>query len=198
MIEFIPETHTYLVDGVIVPSVTQIIRKVSGADYSAVPGAILNAKADYGTAVHEWLQAYFEGNKLPKISELMKISTDQVPELLKNHKIQSKYTEQVVHYGDRMVGTFDMLANVDGKEALIDHKTTAKYDSDYLEWQCGCYKLCIKETLGIDIEQCYCLWLPKEKRVQLIEVKPKTEVEVKELLNNYEADQKHCAEELPY
>lgn len=198
MIEFIPETHTYLVDGVIVPSVTQIIREVSGADYSSVPGAILNAKAYYGTKVHEWLQAYFEGGTLPEISELMKISTDQVPELMKDRNIRSEYTERAVHYSGRMAGTFDLLANMDGWETLIDHKTTAKYDPEYLAWQCGCYKLCIKKTLGITVDQCYCLWLPKGKAVQFIEVKPKTEEEVEELLQSYEANRKYSAKELPY
>lgn len=198
MIEFIPETHTYLVDGVIVPSVTRIIRTVSGEDYSQVPPSVLDAKADYGTRVHAWLQAYFEKQPLPEITDMMKLSTDQVSELLESHDIETIYAEKAVNYGQRMAGTFDLLAKVDGLMTLIDHKTTAKFDKEYLEWQCGCYALCIMNTFGWEVKQCYCLWLPKGKKGELIRIHPKSAMEVEDLLKKYEANTKHSSAELPF
>jgi hypothetical protein len=43
-------THTYAIDGVKVPSVTQILKPLYSFD--GIPAAVLNAKAALGTAVH--------------------------------------------------------------------------------------------------------------------------------------------------
>ncbi|MEI3508718.1 MAG: hypothetical protein V8R01_06445 [Bacilli bacterium] len=56
MIEFIEEEHIYLIDGVIVPSVTQILNKVFPKKYEGVPDYILNKKASYGTKVHKLIE----------------------------------------------------------------------------------------------------------------------------------------------
>ena len=56
MVEFIEEGHIYLVDGVIVPSVTQILHKVFPEKYEGIPKEVLNAKANYGTDVHKYIE----------------------------------------------------------------------------------------------------------------------------------------------
>lgn len=48
--EFVDATHTYTIDGVRVPSVTQILKPLYSFD--GIPAAVLNAKAALGTAVH--------------------------------------------------------------------------------------------------------------------------------------------------
>lgn len=45
-------THTYTVDGVITPSVTQILESAGISDFSGVPPEVLRRAADRGTAVH--------------------------------------------------------------------------------------------------------------------------------------------------
>lgn len=49
---FVPETHTYLVDGREVRSVTQILNDVGLINYDLVPQAVLDRKAQIGTAAH--------------------------------------------------------------------------------------------------------------------------------------------------
>ena len=182
MIQFIPESHTYLVNGVIVPSVTGIVTKILGTAYDAVPRAVLNRKAEYGTRVHEWLKAYFLNEELPPVTDTMALSTDQVPSIARYHKIECISAELPVAYKQTVAGTFDLLAYVDGEVSLVDHKTTAAYHEEYLRWQCALYSLCIEHTFGITPTASYCLWLPKNKRAQLIPVTPHSREETIEML----------------
>ena len=45
MLEFIEETHTYLLDGKIIPSATQILKEIFPLKYENVPIDILNKKS---------------------------------------------------------------------------------------------------------------------------------------------------------
>jgi len=49
-------THTYRVDGRIVPSVTQILKRVYPDVYAGIPPAVLERKAMLGTAVHKAIE----------------------------------------------------------------------------------------------------------------------------------------------
>jgi len=59
---FEPLTHTYRLNGTILPSVTQILQRAGLIDFSSVPGAILQAAKDRGSAVHQALHYYNEGD----------------------------------------------------------------------------------------------------------------------------------------
>ncbi len=72
-----------------------------------------------------------------------------------------------------------MLAKVNGKRSLIDIKTTYNVDKEYLSWQLGLYNY----ALGEKAEKFYCIWLPKRKSGELIEIKIKSNKEIKEFLN---------------
>lgn len=55
MVDFDEQTHTYRLDGVVIPSVTQVLASMS--DFSWVNPAVLARKADIGRKVHkvcEW------------------------------------------------------------------------------------------------------------------------------------------------
>lgn len=58
---FIPETHTYLKEGIRVASVTQILEAGGLVCYEGIPDAVLNHKADVGRAVHAATHYYDEG-----------------------------------------------------------------------------------------------------------------------------------------
>ena len=57
-VEYIDEDHIYLVDGIIVPSVTQILKKRFGGMYSHVDPDTLKRAAEAGTNLHEAIEAY--------------------------------------------------------------------------------------------------------------------------------------------
>ena len=59
---FVPEEHAYIQEGVQIPSVTQILNAVGLVDYSQIPEAILDHKAEIGTAAHAAAHYFDEGD----------------------------------------------------------------------------------------------------------------------------------------
>lgn len=191
LLEFIPEYHMYLLNGVVLPSVTQIVSWIVRKDYSMVPADTLKKKADYGNRIHEWVENYAISGVSGPQTLMMKISTDQWVSLQESAKITVQSAEKPVHYLDMYAGTYDMLGKVEDTPMLFDIKTTAKLDLDYLEWQMGMYKLAIGDN---DLE-CSCVWMPKNKPVELIRITP---VSKDYVLKAVEAYRKEQADDLPF
>ena len=61
-LEFEPITHTYRLDGVVIPSVTQILEATGISDYSMIPNATRNMALKRGSLVHEAIQFDIEGD----------------------------------------------------------------------------------------------------------------------------------------
>ena len=57
-LEYDDETHTYIVDGIIVPSVTQILGRKFGHKYDDVSAETLNKAAERGTAIHKAIEEF--------------------------------------------------------------------------------------------------------------------------------------------
>ena len=60
---FIPDTHTYLVRGIKVPSITELLKRVHGDKYKNVNPELLERSAIYGTKVHKEIQDHIELSK---------------------------------------------------------------------------------------------------------------------------------------
>ena len=58
VLEYIDETHTYLYDGVVLPSITQLLKVKFGNKYNGIPKATLERAAEQGTAVHKAIEDY--------------------------------------------------------------------------------------------------------------------------------------------
>lgn len=192
--EYIPAYHMYLINGIVVPSVTQVVSWVVHKDYSDVPAKVLEAKADYGNRVHHWVETYCLENLELAQTNTVKLSTDQFKELAERECIDIESVEQIVTYSNKYAGTYDMYGWKGNERALFDIKTTAVYDAEYLEWQLGMYKMAL-ESIGHDVDKCYCIWMPKGKRVQLLEVKPRGAFEVLDALDKYNES---LLEDLPF
>lgn len=113
----------------------------------------------------------------------MQICIREYLRLVSEYNIIPLEQEQIVSYEYLYCGTLDMTGLVMGKNSLLDIKFTAELDKEYLSWQLGMYQL----AKGIKYDTCYCIWLPKGKLGQLVEIKPKTKEEIltklKEVLN---------------
>lgn len=189
MITFDKGTHTYTVDGVRAPSVTQILQFLNPEKYADVPPEVLAAKAEYGNRVHEWIEHYAMTGKKKRQTDMMKLSTLQAVDLLSEFKAEK--CEEVVTYKGVYCGTYDMYGTIKDQKALIDIKTTSEYDESYLSWQLGMYKIALEEA-GEQVDRCMCLWCPKGAVAYLIDVDPKTQYDIDWLLFRYE--QEHTAE----
>ena len=181
MIEFIEEEHLYLVDGIIVPSVTQILGMIFPDKYKNVDKEILKKKAEFGTLGHSIIEHLDINNPDIALNSILNGQNEELEyciaqyiNLCKTFEIEPLEHEKKVSYKYLYAGTLDLIANVDGIESLCDIKFTYKCDKEYLSWQLGMYAL----ALGKEFEKYYCVWLPKNKQGQLIEIVPKTKEEI--------------------
>ena len=181
-IEYIDDIHTYLINGIIAPSVTQIISKIFPDTYSNIPRHILDKACEFGTSVHEMIEKYEKGEHF-QTSPLLDEILDGYCDICGDNEIEVINMEQFIHYEDLYAGRYDILAKVKGLTSIIDIKTTSKVHDDMLEWQLGMYKSAIERHTDTKIEKGYCLWLPKRNAPRLLEIKPKSELEIKEMLN---------------
>lgn len=196
-IELLEDTHTYLIDGVIVPSVSELIRFQFPEAYKDIPSKVLEKKASYGTKVHDLIERFvrkeFTLDDLKnglnpitgkRLDPSIRLAIEQFEELRKKWCFQIKDMEQIVSYKGKYAGMYDLLT-IDG--VIIDIKTTADLHEDWLAMQLGLYQL----AAGLDSDLAYCMWLPKQKAGKVVAIKPWSHEECQRLLKNYE---KHTAE----
>lgn len=181
MIEFIEDGHIYLKDGMIVPSVSEILDFIFPNKYSGIPNWVLENKANYGTTVHYSIECLESNKELPKLNLYQELSLNEYKRLKEKYKIKVIAQEQMVSYKYEYAGRLDMVAFVDGKKSLVDIKTTASLDKESLSWQLSLYEL----AYGLQFEEMYCLWLPKNGIGQLVKIERKTKKEILKKLEEY-------------
>lgn len=184
-IEFLEKEHFYLIDGILVESVTQIIKKIFPDKYKGIDKATLSKASEFGTKGHKIIETIGKSKMSPEmaknyvyelyqkkeINQQLFICLREYLRLCSKHSIEIVVNEIIVNYGYDFVGTLDIIAFVNGKKSLIDIKFTSELDKEYLSWQLGMYKLASNQNF----EDYYCLWLPKGKigKLEPIEIKRK-------------------------
>ena len=180
MIEYLDDIHTYLANGVIIPSVSQLVAFATGDDYSVIPKQILKNACDFGTDIHEAIEHYFANGSLPTFDEpYRKLAFNEFLKL--KDDIKNPKCEMMIDYEERYAGRIDIL---DG-EILIDTKTNSKLNIPHLEWQMGLYAMAL-ESKGYTIKETKCLWLPKRKSGQWVGINAKSKDECLEVIEMYE------------
>lgn len=146
VLEYIDETHTYLYDGVILPSITQMLKVKFGSKYNNIPKQILERASAQGTAVHKAIEDYERDN-----------TESDLPELNGYKLLKEKYRFECLHNEVPIVlfkddeavacGRLDLVLLEDGKFGLGDIKRTSSLDKEYLTYQLNMYR--------IAYQQCY-------------------------------------------
>ena len=190
MIEFIEETHTYLYDGVIIPSVSEILHFIFPNKYKDVDPIILSKKAVYGSTVHEAIECIEQDKPLPELDKNQEFSLKQYLRLKEKNDIQVIIQEQMINYYDDYAGRFDMIANVNGFLSLCDIKTTAVLDKEYLSWQLSFYELAHRSMYHTAFEKLYAIWLPKGNYGELVEIERKPTTELLRVLKEFKESRK--------
>lgn len=190
MVEFIDDGHIYLVDGEIVPSVSNIIAFIFPNKYSHIPKDILDKKAEYGSQVHKAIECIESKKELPSLNYLQEASIEQYKKLKEQYQIEVLEQEKMVCYEKLFCGRFDMIAKVNGLYSLCDIKTTAKLDKESLSWQLSFYALAYDaENYDTKFEKFYAIWLPKKGLGEIVEIarKPKEQLlkKLEEFYENY-------------
>ena len=181
---FIPETHTYLLKGIIIPSVSDILHFIFPDKYKGVSEIVLTRKANYGTIVHDYIEKFENGKfeDLPGLDIYQNMSIKQYMRIKAKKDIEVVEQEKMIHYEDKYAGRFDMIATIKGKRCLCDIKTTAKLDIDYLSWQLSFYEL----AYGERFKKLYAIWLPRKELGQLVEIPRKPKKELLKMIKKYE------------
>ena len=167
MLEFIEDGHLYLLDGVLLPSVSQVLSFVFPQKYNSIPEEILTRKANFGTKIHLAVERYESERELPEMNYIEEACFNQYLRLKQKHDIEVIEQERMVHYKDVYAGRFDMIATIDGHKSLADIKTTAVLDKEYLSWQLSLYEL----ATGWEFGKLYAIWLPKKNIGKVVEIK---------------------------
>lgn len=118
-------THTYLVDGQEVPSVTTILKPLSDRGYGKISQSVLQYAANRGRAVHEALEVYDLGGELEVTPE----TQGYIQAYLEWSEIyRPKWigVEQIVYCeSEGYIGTLDRIGTLNGTElAIVDIKTS--------------------------------------------------------------------------
>ena len=132
MAEFLFEesTHTYTLDGAVIPSVTEICAPITCGKYP--PVGVVQQAAARGTRVHE-LCALYDMDALPGEIEAELVGYVKAwAAFCRDYKPVWKHIELPLHgvtnTGLPFAGTLDRIGKIDGQTRVVDIKTTASLD----------------------------------------------------------------------
>ena len=148
-LEYFDDTHTYLYDGMMLPSVTQILGVKYKNDYASVPPAVLDNASKRGTAVHKAIENYNNSGY------------DDGSEAVRNFKfLQKQYGFEVldselpiVIFKDDMpiaCGRLDMTMLMDGETGIADIKTVSTLNKEKIAYQLNLYRIGLMQSYGVD------------------------------------------------
>ena len=165
-LEFIEDIHQYLYNGVIIPSVSEIIAYKFPDMYKGIPEKVLSKKAEYGTKTHDIIENVLMNRiTLDEVVRMdidpnIKISAQIAKDLCREWIIQPEAVEQQVCYKGRYAGTYDMITY---DNIIIDIKTTSKLyiDNETLQAPLNLQISLYYMAAGIENDYGYVLWIPK-------------------------------------
>ena len=182
LLEYIDETHRYIYDGIVLSSVTQILKTKFSNKYSGISEEVLKRAAELGTAVHEAIELYEKEGKESDIKELINYKF-----LKKAYKFECMDNEvPIVLFKDDVpvaAGRLDLVLK-DGEEiGLCDIKRTSTLDKEYLAYQLNLYRIAYQQCYGREIKFLRALHLRDDTR-KYVPI-PINEGMAMELLNEY-------------
>ena len=164
-LEYDDDTHTYLVDGIIVPSITQILKVRFGGKYAGVDKDTMQRAAQRGTDIHKAIELYCREQTESNYKELHNYKF-----LAKHHNFTVARNEVPIilcKFGDPIAaGRLDLVLDMcnTGDKALADIKTTSTLDKEYLAYQLNLYRLGYMQSYDEEITKLYGVHLRDDKR----------------------------------
>lgn len=171
---FFDSGHRYTLDGVEIPSVSELCRFISREVYGTVAQYTLDMAADRGTRVHKATEALDVYGKVevtddiaPYVQAYLKFRQD--------HDIKWNMVERsIANKSERYAGTVDRYGTLDGAKALVDLKTTYTVHKRLAIAQLNLYRWMI-ESEGHAVEKQYILHLKKDG-YKLVEIEKNDDV----------------------
>lgn len=162
-LEFDEATHTYRLDGLVIPSVSAIMEPLSRAKYSGISERTLGRAADKGTAVHNCIENWikFGIEDIPPehmgYFQAFKDWWNEFQPVVVGSEI--RVCHPLMRYG----GTADLVAYIGNELTLVDYKSTYVISDMTCGVQLEAYAQALK-SMGVDIQRKRILHLKKDGR----------------------------------
>ena len=137
--KFDEESHTYYLDGIKIPSVSEVISPLS--DFSNINAAVLENACNYGKAVHKTIELHLKDYlDEDSLSEGLKQPLEQFKRFMGNSYNTTYYTIEKPLYDSsfRFAGTPDLVSD----KYIIDIKTR-KYNPVTDDLQLAAYEILV-------------------------------------------------------
>lgn len=119
-------SHRYTYDGVILPSVTQILKPISMIEYARVDPETMRIKAELGTAVHSCIEYLIDDDLDESSIDLSWLPYIQAWKTWRDF-YKPKFWFKELRLGcSYFCGTIDCVCEINGELVVIDWKTTEK------------------------------------------------------------------------
>lgn len=163
-LEYIDDGHIYLVDGVITPSITQMLKYKFGGMYEGINKDVLKKASDRGTHIHKVIEDYCRSG----------LESDE-RELHDFKFLQKRYGFEVVDNEVPVIledkdgqpigaGRLDMVLKMGDKIGGADIKTTSTLQKEYVGYQLNLYRIAYRQSYGIEWEFLRAIHLKDGKR----------------------------------
>lgn len=167
---FDPAAHTYTVNGVKLPSVTEICRFLSYDRKSDKPWLAQQA-ADRGRRVHEYTVLLDYGEEPESMEPDCAGYVAAYRRFLRDYQPQWQGIETVL--GSNYVGfagTCDRYGEIDGRRVVLDIKTGSSVNKAVVKSQLDGYWALLSATKDFQAEDCLCLLLRRDGTYTLEDV----------------------------
>ena len=141
LLEYIDESHTYIFNGVILPSITQILKVKFGNKYLGVSNSTLERAANLGTEVHKAIEDY-ETKGIENI-ELKELRNYVFLKVRNNFKCLKNEVPIVLFLDEKPVaaGRVDLILEQNGQVGIAEIKITSKIYKEYVAYQTNLYRI---------------------------------------------------------
>lgn len=160
-LEYDDSTHLYYVNGVIVPSVTQVVAFAYPTTYKDIDPRILKRASELGTKMHKEIEDYENGKEISSSQEL-----DNYIKLKYFFKWEAQHNEIPIIVYDNgnpiCAGRLDQIIKLNEELCVNDLKRTKDVHYNNLSLQLSLYAIGYEQCYGKKIESGYCTHLRKD------------------------------------
>ena len=160
-LEYIDYSHTYLVDGIEVPSVSQLVKMAMPGRYKFVKSDVLERAAAAGTRVHKAIEDYCTNETPSDLPELEGFKTLVVANNLEVVKVEQPLI--IWHRGKPIAaGRCDLIMEQAGKTGVADIKRVSALNRQAVSLQLNLYRLGVQQCLGLEVKWLAALQLKEQ------------------------------------
>lgn len=196
VLEYFDDEHVYLVDGIIVPSITQILKYKFGGKYNGVSKSVLQKASEKGTMVHEAIEKYCKygyESDLPELRNFKFLQRAYKFDVIENEvPVILSFDGKPVSAGrlDLVIEKIGEDGVLHGERGIADIKRTSTLDKEYLAYQLNLYRIAYQQCYGMKIDFLKGIHLREEKRKYVdIPINEDMAMElVKEYIENNKSD----------